>query len=188
MAQDDTFLANRRTFLRRTAVTGAVGAAATGTAVGRPTTGVETIRAGRAESLLDQHADGVLAELEGIGVLADRGDLPTHRDNDLAGVADGREGAALVSPLDGSAELRVTRRTADGTLTVAVRPADDHAYALLDTGDGRVTYTVDDGWTDFDASTQACTCTGDPCGPYPSVGYYAECCTGSSCDYECKCY
>jgi hypothetical protein len=185
---DDTLLGSRRTFLRRTAAVGALGTAASGTAAGRRATRAETLPADRVESLLDQHASDVLAELEDVGVLADRGDLPTGVGSDFAGVADGNEGAALVATDGRPAELRVTTRADAGTLTVAVRPADGHAYALFDTGDDRVTYDVESGWGTFGVGTDTtCSCIDEPCTEH-DVGYYEECCTSTSCSYECKCY
>lgn len=187
MPDSDSRDFGRRTFLRRAAVTGAVGAAAVGSTVGGATATTAPVPSDRASALLDAHAGPVLSLLEADGVLADRDDLPTATATDRPGLVAGTDGTAMLSMPDRPSELRVTSRVESGLLTVAVRPDDGHAFALLDTGDAVVGYDVDEGRYDFE--TQAsCGCTGIKCGPYPTVGYYEACCYGSSCTYQCVCH
>lgn len=186
MADNDTHGFDRRGFLKRAAVTGAAGLGIAGATSGTAAARARRLPADRAESLLDAHADGVLSGLEDAGVLADRSDLPTDVDSGLDALVGTGEGASVVSLPDRPDELRVVGEVAAGTLTVAVRPEDGDAFAILDTGDGRLGYTVGRGWYDFE--TAACSCTGTKCGPYPTVGYLYECCDlGGRCDYECTC-
>jgi hypothetical protein len=177
---------DRRTFLRRITATGAVGLGALGTA-GTAAARAEPVSPHRAESLLETHADDVLSMLEADGVLDDRTALATATENTLAGVADGREGAAMLVRPTRPTELRVVTRVDDGALTVTVQPGDGHAHAVLDADDGRIGYSVEQGRYDFDALA-SCTCSDVNCDPPYEDHYREECCTASGCELgDCRC-
>lgn len=176
----------RRTFLRRITATGAIGLGALGTA-GTATARAEPVSPHRAESLLDAHAERVLSMLEADGVLDDRAALATTTENTLAGVADGREGTALLVRPTRPTELRVVTRVDAGALTVTVQPDADHAHAVLDTDDGRIGYSVEQGRYDFDALA-SCSCSDVNCDPPYEDHYREECCTSSGCELgDCRC-
>jgi len=177
----DRFDVNRREFVKKAAAAGAVTVgttAATGSAVADSTPASQE----RAESVLSAHGEGVLSLLESEGVLEDRTELPTAVGNDYSGVAKGHEGAAEFSLSDGSTELHVVTDVEAGTLTVTVRPEDDRAFAILDTGDDLVGYSMEDGVYDFEAQAD-CTCTSYLCDGTRSE----KCCGDYECYYFCNC-
>lgn len=180
---DETTDLDRRTFLNRAVAAGATGLGVAG-AAGTATARTEPASPGRIDSLLDAHAEGLLSALEAEGLL-DRADLPTGESLEFADVVADRPGAAMVSVPGRPTELRVVTDVERGTLSIVVRPTDGQATALLDGSDGRLGYDPDAGWYDFDA-TASCSCTDEPCPDYPA--YLEECCSGSTCTYECKCF
>lgn len=175
---------NRRKFMKRAAATSAISLGVTATST---TSAVAAVPASpdRAESLIDTHANGVLSMLEDDGVLADRSALPTAVENDLRGVAQGKQGTTMLRDPEKAEELKVIKAVDEGTLTVTVQPESNRAFAILDTGDDRVGYSLEKGRFDFDAQDHDCSCQNILC----QTGVCSEeCCDYSgNCHYACDC-
>jgi hypothetical protein len=183
MVDESSNALNRRKFMKRAATTGAISLGVTATSA---TGAMAAVPASpdRAETLLDTHADGVLSMLEADGVLAERSDLPTAVGNDFRGIARGSEGAAMLTTADRPEELKVVKSVDAGTLTVTVQPESNRAFAVLDTGDGKVAYDLENGRYDFGTMDHDCDCTGNVCATNTCI---EECCGGGSCHYDCDC-
>ena len=184
MTEDKSNGLDRRKFMKRAAATSAISFGVLGTSTSSAAAAVPA-SPGRAESLLDTHADGVLSMLEADGVLADRSDLPTAVDNDVHGIVRGSEGTAMLRAPERAEELKVVKSVDDGMLTVTVQPDSNRAFAILDTGDGRIGYSLEKGQFDFDTQNHDCSCMNISCEP-GSCG--EECCDyDGNCHYSCDC-